>query len=181
MADPDEASTEPTPGKVLTPVPATRPARQSRPQGWHSMWRRRRPARRYGRKQARGKARMKEGLACSRLPISGEWRGHYVVDAEGRKIGQLEAIYVDTSTDQPAFATVTVGMPTRHRLTFVPLNQATVGPGYVRVGFDKKLVKDAPSIDTDGELPAGDEEAIFRHYGLTYQAGAGGERRLARR
>src|SRR5580658_1445882 len=87
-----------------------------------------------------------------------EWRGHGVVDAEGRKIGELEAIYVDTSTDQPTFATVTVGMPTRRRLTFVPLDQATVGPGYVRVGFDRKLVKDAPSIDTDGELPAGDEE-----------------------
>jgi hypothetical protein len=42
-------------------------------------------------------------------------------------------------------------------------------------------VKDAPSIGTDGELPAGDEEAIFKHYGLTYQPGAGGERRLARR
>ena len=110
-----------------------------------------------------------------------EWRGHNVVDGEGHKIGELEAIYVDTSTDQPTFATVTVGMPTRHRLTFVPLDYATVGPGYVRVGYDRKLVKDAPSIDTDGELPAGDEEAIFRHYGLTYQAGAGGERRLARR
>jgi hypothetical protein len=30
-------------------------------------------------------------------------------------------------------------------------------------------------------LPAGDEEAIFRHYGLAYQAGADGERRLGRR
>lgn len=110
-----------------------------------------------------------------------EWRGHDVVDAEGRKIGALEAVYVDTGTDQPAFATVTVGLPTRHRLTFVPLEKATVGPGYVKVGFDRKLVKDAPSIDTDGELPADDEEAIFRHYGLAYQAGAGGERRLARR
>ena len=28
---------------------------------------------------------------------------------------------------------------------------------------------------------AGDEEAIFKHYGLTYEPGAGGERRLARR
>jgi PRC-barrel domain protein len=91
-----------------------------------------------------------------------EWRGHDVVDAEGHKIGELEAIYVDTSTDQPTFATVTVGMPTRHRLTFVPLDHATVGPGYVRVGYDRKLVKDAPSIDTDGELPASDEEAMAR-------------------
>jgi hypothetical protein len=40
-------------------------------------------------------------------------------------------------------------------------------------------VKDVPSIGTDGESPAADEEAIFKHYGLTYDPGAGGERRLA--
>ena len=110
-----------------------------------------------------------------------EWRGHHVVDAKGRKIGELEAVYVDTGTDQPAFATVMVGLPTRRRLAFVPLDQAIAGPGYVRVGYDRKQVKGAPSIGIDGELPAGDEEAIFQHYGLTYQAGSGGERRLARR
>jgi hypothetical protein len=42
-------------------------------------------------------------------------------------------------------------------------------------------VKGAPSIETDGELPARDEEAVFTHYGLAYQPGGGGERRLARR
>jgi hypothetical protein len=110
-----------------------------------------------------------------------EWRGHDVVDSGNHKLGQLEAVYVDTSTDLPSFGTVKVGMPTRHRLVFVPLDQATVGPGYVKVGYEKKQVKDAPSIDTDGELPAGDEEAIFKHYGLAYEPGAGGERRLARR
>ncbi len=30
-----------------------------------------------------------------------------------------------------------------------------------RVCYDEKQVRDAPSIGTDGELPAGDEEAIF--------------------
>ena len=110
-----------------------------------------------------------------------EWRGRDVVDADGHKIGDLEAVYVDTGTDLPSFGTVRVGMPTRHRLVFVPLDEATVGPGYLKVRYDKKLVRDAPAIDTDGELPAGDEEAIFRHYGLTYQPGAGGARLLARR
>ena len=110
-----------------------------------------------------------------------EWRGHDVVDSDGHKIGELEAVYVDTSTDLPAFGTVKVGMPTRHRLVFVPLAQATVGPGYLKVAHDKKQVKDSPSISTDGELPAADEEAIFKHDGLTYQAGTSGERQLARR
>jgi PRC-barrel domain len=110
-----------------------------------------------------------------------EWRGHDVVDDGGRKIGTLEAIYVDTATDAPSFATVTIGLPTRHRLVFVPLARASVGPGYLKVSFPRNLVKGAPSIDTDGELPAEDEPALFKHYDLDYQAGAGGERRLARR
>lgn len=110
-----------------------------------------------------------------------EWRDHDVVDAQHHKIGQLEVVYVDTRTDLPSFGTVRVGMPTRHRLVFVPLDRATVGPGYLKVAYDKKQVKDAPSIGTDGELPAAEEEAIFKHYGLTYQPGVSGERRLARR
>jgi hypothetical protein len=110
-----------------------------------------------------------------------EWRGHDVVDAEGHKIGELEAVYVDTGTDLPSFGTVKVGIPTRHRLVFVPLDEATVGPGYLKVRYDKKQVKDAPSIGTDGELLAGDEEAVFKHYGLPYEPGPGGERRLGRR
>lgn len=110
-----------------------------------------------------------------------EWRGHDVVDADDKKIGTLESVYVDTVTDLPAFATVTVGLPSRHRLVFVPLDGATVGPGYLRVAWSKGQVKDAPSIGTDGELPAEDEAAVFAHYQLPYAPGTGGERRLARR
>lgn len=110
-----------------------------------------------------------------------EWRGHDVRDSDGDKIGQLEAVYVDTASDLPSFATVQIGLPGRRRLVFVPLNDARVGPGYLKVAFDKKQVKEAPSIDTDGELPATEEEVVFAHYGMTYSLGSGGERRLARR
>ncbi|MFI5759302.1 PRC-barrel domain-containing protein [Streptomyces sp. NPDC051569] len=110
-----------------------------------------------------------------------EWRGHDVVDADKKKIGSLEAVYVDTATDAPSFATVTVGLPTKRRLIFVPLADATVGPGYLKVVWDKKLAKDAPWIDVDGELPADDEPLIFAHYGLPYATGMNGERRLGRR
>lgn len=43
------------------------------------------------------------------------------------------------------------------------------------------MIKDAPSIDTDGELTADAEQGLFEHYGLAYQPGATGERRLGRR
>ncbi|UQA92066.1 PRC-barrel domain-containing protein [Streptomyces halobius] len=110
-----------------------------------------------------------------------EWRNHNVLDPKGHKIGVLEAIYVDTTTDEPAMATVRAGLPTRHRLAFVPLDDATLGPDYVKVSYAKALVKKAPSVGMDDILPAEAEEAIFQHYDMTYQAGAGGERQLARR
>ncbi|MFF7974268.1 PRC-barrel domain-containing protein [Streptomyces sp. NPDC007905] len=110
-----------------------------------------------------------------------EWRGHDVVDPGGHKIGHLESVYVDTATDEPLFATVTMGLPTRRRLAFVPLAGATVGPGYLKVTHSKDVVKKAPAIDTDGELRAAEEPGVFAHYELDYSPGAGGERRLARR
>ena len=110
-----------------------------------------------------------------------DWRGEKVIDPAGDKIGNLEAVYVDTATDQPAFATVQVGMIGRHKLAFVPLDGATVSPSAVRVRYEKKLVGDAPTIDLDGELGAADEPRVFAHYNLPYQPGSAGERRLARR
>jgi hypothetical protein len=110
-----------------------------------------------------------------------DWRQHDVVDPEGDKIGELEAIYVDTASDEPMFATVKIGFLGRHRLALVPLVGAVVSPRYLKVAFPKKQVKDAPFIDTDGELLAEHEPAVFQHYGIDYQTGASGERRLARR
>jgi hypothetical protein len=110
-----------------------------------------------------------------------EWRDHDVVDPKGRKIGVLEAIYVDTTTDEPAVATVRTGLPTRQRLVFVPLDEAVLGPDYLKVSYAKSLVRKAPSIGTDDILPADQEKGIFQHYGMTYQPGVKGERQLARR
>ena len=110
-----------------------------------------------------------------------DWRGEKIIDPDSDTIGELEAVYVDTVDDQPAFATVRVGIIGRHRLVFVPLAGATVTPKAVRVRYARKLVGKAPSIDVDGELPATEEAAVFAHYDLPYEPGIAGARRLARR
>jgi hypothetical protein len=87
----------------------------------------------------------------------------------------MEAVYFDTSTEEPVFITVKVGL-IGSSLSPLPM------PSYrVRVTVDKKLAKDAPSIETDGQLEAAMEPAVFEHYGLVYMQGASGERRLGRR
>jgi hypothetical protein len=110
-----------------------------------------------------------------------DWRGLKVIDPDGSKIGQLEAVYVDTVSDEPCFITVKIGMIGRHRLAFVPADGATVSPEAVRVRYFKKRVLDAPTIDSDGELSAEDEPDVFAYYKLEYARGSMGERRLARR
>ena len=91
-------------------------------------------------------------------------------------LAQVRAVLADIRVDA-----VKVGMLGRYRLTFVPLDHATVAPRSVRVAYPKGHVKDALSIDTDGELAATDEPALFAHYNIPYQQGSSGERRLARR
>ncbi len=110
-----------------------------------------------------------------------DWVGLSVLDEEGDKIGSLEAVYFDTSSDAAAFGTVKVGLPGAGRLVFVPLGGARVSPKSIRVMTDKKTAKAAPSIDTNGQLESESEPAVYAHYGLPYERGAGGERRLGRR
>ena len=110
-----------------------------------------------------------------------DWIGQPVVDEEGSKVGSLESIYFDTSTDQPAFGAVHVGLLGGQKLVFVPLESAVVAPKYLKVRFLKKQIKDAPSITTDGELQSTQEPELFAHYGLVYAPGVNGERRLGRR
>ncbi|WP_144758624.1 PRC-barrel domain-containing protein [Curtobacterium sp. 9128] len=110
-----------------------------------------------------------------------DWIGLPVVDESDDKVGNLESIYYDTATSEPAFGSVTTGVVGFQKLVFVPLVGATVAPKHLRVPFPKKLIKDAPSIPTDGELEADTEPVLYQHFGLEYRTGSGGERRLGRR
>ena len=77
-----------------------------------------------------------------------DWVGLPVLDRDGSKIGSMEAVYYDTSTEEPVFITVKVGL-IGSSLVFVPLADAVVSPKDVRVAVDKKLAN-GRSIDRVG-------------------------------
>ncbi len=52
--------------------------------------------------------------------------------------------------------------------SFVPLAEAEPARGKVVVPYSNDQVKDAPSIDPDGELNAEEEETLYSHYGIAY-------------
>jgi Domain of unknown function (DUF2382) len=50
--------------------------------------------------------------------------------------------------------------------TFIPLVQVDHRRGEVVVPYSKEQVKDAPSVDPDGQLPRDEEDRLYSHYGL---------------
>ncbi len=73
-----------------------------------------------------------------------DWLGKKIVDPTGSKIGDMEAVYYDTATDTPVFATVELGMFNRKRLAFVPLSGATVHPDHVKVTVTRRPREGGP-------------------------------------
>jgi uncharacterized protein (TIGR02271 family) len=97
-----------------------------------------------------------------------DWRGRTVVDRDGEKIGKLDEIYVDSRSNEPEWAAVNTGL-FGSKSSFVPLEGATADGEDVRVGYAKDQVKDAPSVDPDGELSSDEESQLYRHYGRQYE------------
>jgi len=96
-----------------------------------------------------------------------QWRGHDLVDRDGDKVGSIEDIYLDQETGQIEWAAVKTGL-LGTKLNFVPIQNASFENDVVRVPFEKSQVKDAPSVDADGELSQREEADLYRHYGMQY-------------
>jgi uncharacterized protein (TIGR02271 family) len=95
------------------------------------------------------------------------WQGRDLLGSDGEKIGSVKEIYQDERTGKPEWALVTSGL-FGTRSHFVPLAGAEPSGEDVRVQVSKDQVKDAPSIDGDGQLSEQEERQLFEHYGVPY-------------
>ena len=96
-----------------------------------------------------------------------EYRGQDLYDTDGDKIGSVEEIYLDAETNEPEWALVNTGLFGTKR-NFVPLRDASESDGSLRVRFGKDQVKDAPTVDANGQLTQSEEAELYSHYGLDY-------------
>jgi uncharacterized protein (TIGR02271 family) len=93
------------------------------------------------------------------------WRGQELRGSNDDKLGKIDEIYLDNETGRPEWALVTTGL-FGTRQSFVPLHDASPSGDGITVPYDKATVKDAPTIDPDGELSQSEEAALYRHYGI---------------
>lgn len=91
--------------------------------------------------------------------------GATAYDSDGDKIGKIGQVYLDNATGQPAWATVNTGLFGTHE-SFVPLQDVAFSDDGLRLPYDKDTVKNAPSIESDGELSPTEESELYRHYNM---------------
>lgn len=89
-------------------------------------------------------------------------RGH-VLDSNGAKIGSVGQVYLDDQTQDPSWVTVKTGLFGTSE-SFAPLQGANINGNDVTIGYTKDQVKDAPRIESDGDLSPEEENRLYRHY-----------------
>lgn len=84
---------------------------------------------------------------------------------DGDKVGTVGQIYLDNDSGRPEWATVSTGL-FGTRESFVPLADAEVSDGGLRIAHDKDRVKGAPQVDADRELSPAEEDELYAYYGI---------------
>ena len=99
-------------------------------------------------------------------------KGADVVTGDGQTVGPVEGIYLDEQSREPEWALVATPWIGK-RDTFVPLREATVEGGALKVPYDQDKLQGAPAVDPDGALSEAEEAELYSHYGLDYPGRAG--------
>ena len=89
--------------------------------------------------------------------------GGNVLGSDGEKIGRAGQVYLDDQTGEPSWVTAKTGLFGTSE-SFIPLQGADVEGHDVRVPYSKHQVKDAPRIESDGNLSPEEEDRLYRHY-----------------
>jgi sporulation protein YlmC with PRC-barrel domain len=96
-----------------------------------------------------------------------DWRGQRVIDPDGEELGKLDDVFFDTVSGMPMLIAVKSGLLGR-KSTLVPVNDATVGPDYVRVTHRKEMVDRAGAIGGETAPDAERLGELGTAYGLKF-------------
>jgi uncharacterized protein (TIGR02271 family) len=89
--------------------------------------------------------------------------GKNAVDTSGEKIGRIGQIYLDDSTGDPQWVTVSTGL-FGTKESFAPLYGAQAEGDSLVLAVSKAMVKDAPNVENDGHLEESEVQALYQYY-----------------
>lgn len=96
-----------------------------------------------------------------------DWRGADVRDPAGESLGKLQEVFFDAPTGTPILFAIRSGLLGRH-VKLIPADGASVGPGYLRVHYEKAAIDDSPDSDREQTPDAGELDEIGKAYGVRF-------------
>jgi uncharacterized protein (TIGR02271 family) len=92
--------------------------------------------------------------------------GAAVRNQDGDKLGKVDAVFVDTATDQPTWLAVKSGLFGSH-VSLMPIAATDFDGETITVPYTKDQLNSAPHHDPDTALTPAEEDELFRHYKMS--------------
>lgn len=103
------------------------------------------------------------------------WLGADVAELGGNAVGQVQGLYVDADSGEPAWLIARLGRRRRARIVAVPFSNCAGAPFGVWVSQEGDTIRSAPVVDPTRPLRREHELTICAHFGIGEKAGRAAE------
>lgn len=103
------------------------------------------------------------------------WLGADLAELGGSVVGQVQGLYVDADSGEPAWLVARLGRRRRARVVAVPFSNCAGAPFGVWVGQEADAIRSAPVVDPTRPLRREHELTICAHFGIGEKVGRAAE------
>lgn len=114
---------------------------------------------------------MPEGEGRPSAAEAMSWLGAEVAELGGESMGQVQGIFVDADSGEPAWLVARLGRRRRARIVAVPFANCAGAPFGVWVAQEGDAIRSAPVVDPTRPLRREHELTICAHFGIGEKAG----------
>ena len=103
------------------------------------------------------------------------WIGADLADLGGSPVGQVQGVYVDAGSADPAWLIARLGRRRRSRVVAIPMTSCAGAPFGVWAAQEGDAIRSAPVVDPTRPLRREHELTICAHYGIGEKVGRASE------
>lgn len=103
------------------------------------------------------------------------WLGAELAELGGAPVGQVQGLYVDSDSQEPAWLVARLGRRRRARVVAVPFANCAGAPFGVWVAQESEAIQSAPVVDPTRPLRREHELTICSHFGIGEAVGRAAE------
>lgn len=100
-----------------------------------------------------------------------DWVGAEVAELSGASVGQVQGVFVDADSGEPAWLVARLGRRRRARVVALPVSNCAGAPFGVWVSQEADAIRSAPVVDPTRPLRREHELTICAHFGIGENVG----------